>query len=114
MATLDDITKLIASDLKGKIDALGAKATPRFGSSRLLVTLGIILGLVWFFHGQIGNVLGMIETLAIAFLVCRTASDVATIVMDGLIRKEIAKQLSQDGQLSEEDRAALDSVKENM
>lgn len=111
---LDTLKKLLTDGrLKNKIDALAAKASPRFGSSRLLVTLGMILGLVWFFHGQLGTILDNITLITVVFLAGRTLTDALTIYADGKIKCEIAKQLTKDGTLSSEDQDALDSLSGN-
>lgn len=105
---LKDVKAYLAQlDLDTKVKALAAKASPRATSSRLIVTVLAAAALIWLFKGNLAGIVHSLVALVAIFLICRTITDVATIVMDGLIKRTMADNLTKDGSLSEDDENAL-------
>lgn len=105
---LDDLKNAIGSlNLKSKVETLAAKASPRATSSRMIVTVVAIVSLLWLFKGNLAPIISGIIGLVGLFLICRTITDVATIVMDGLIKRTLADNLTKDGELSDADKTDL-------
>ncbi len=103
-----DLSQYISNlHLDAKLKALAAKASPRASSSRMIVTVVTVAGLLWLCKGNVQSILGLIGTIVVCWLICRTATDIATILADAHIKGKIAHNITKDGELSDTDATYL-------
>jgi hypothetical protein len=79
------------------------KAPPRWLSSRLWITAGGCAALLWMMQGQVAAILWQITILVTVFLVCRTATDIVTTIVNGKVKEQVTIGLAKEGLLKSDE-----------
>jgi hypothetical protein len=103
------LARLEGLRLKERFEAFSAKSSPRIMSSRLWMTVAAAIAGTWLLRDQVGLIVTLLTTLTVVFLACRTITDVATMIMDGMIKMKIIGVLGKDGKLDAGDQAVINA-----
>jgi hypothetical protein len=84
------------------IDQIKSLESPRWASSKLWVTVGLIGGLIWLFNTTLHLVLWPVTILAGVWLACRTVESVFEGLNKRKIKEALIKEAAKDGLTAEE------------
>jgi uncharacterized membrane protein HdeD (DUF308 family) len=81
--------------------------SPRWGSSKLWLTVGLIAGFIWLFNSAINLTIWPITILAGIWLVCRTVEGVSEGINKRKVNEKLIDAAKEDG-LTPEEISAID------
>lgn len=90
-----------------KIQKVGLSARSSWLSSKLGVTLAVVLGLIYLLHGQVIPILNNIQWIVITFLIVRGVEDSIQHIMTGRLQAKALELFAKDGLTQSEVDAAL-------
>jgi hypothetical protein len=84
--------------LDGFVSKVKSAKSPRWASRKMLVTVGLIGGLIWLFKGSLGTILWQITILAGLWLVCTTVTDVFEKHYQHKLKEKLIDEMTKNGQ----------------
>jgi hypothetical protein len=105
---MSDLDK--AKDLLDQMKAATSGGSSKILSTKLLVTVGAALGMIWLAKANFALILWQLTLLLTTWLLCRTAHDIVLEVVKGKLKSHVLMAAMKDGQISDAEKTVIEEV----
>lgn len=88
------------SKLQSVMEQAKSLQTPRWASRKMLVTVGVVAVMIWFFKGALATILWQVFGLVALWLLCTTATDIHDKHCATKFKMKLIEELNKDGELT--------------